>query len=362
MGAIVEEWDRWRRGNEPSASALIVHGPNTDVDLVNELAQQKRLDAGELGGQAIRAVDRDYLIRPGDVVAVRRRRLHLHRRSEDNPAPSGSRTAKSRPSNPSSPAGTPSPCSLQEPGAEPRLVQIDQARLRGEHAAGKRTAAIRLNYALHSFPAQGATIHGTATLAGHWSQSKHETYVGDTRAIYRHTVHVAREDLGTDGTDKDRIDRYAQRVSENRQRRASIRHALDRTRQLGVDMPEAAPLSLHRAGRVLGTRDVSAEASPPTRDASLTLRGGEARSGQPPRRDTRLDSVLPDPPDDPVRALGPVLKERIARERWEREARRLKALRPGSNSQQQPTQAEPIRPSNQSAPPRPLPAAPPIRR
>ncbi len=46
---IVAEWDRWRRAYEPSRSALIVHGPNADVDLVNELAQQKRLEAGELG-------------------------------------------------------------------------------------------------------------------------------------------------------------------------------------------------------------------------------------------------------------------------------------------------------------------------
>ena len=56
---------------EPAGSALIVHGPNSDVDLVNELAQQKRLEAGELGEQAIRAVDRDYLLHPGDLVAVR---------------------------------------------------------------------------------------------------------------------------------------------------------------------------------------------------------------------------------------------------------------------------------------------------
>lgn len=116
---------------------------------------------------------------------------------------------------------------LREPGAQPRLVQVDQARLRAEHAAGKRAAAVRLNYALHTFPAQGATVHGTATLAGNWSQAKQETYVGDTRAVYRHSVHIAREDLGSDGTDEDRIGRYAQRISENRQRHASIRHALD---------------------------------------------------------------------------------------------------------------------------------------
>ena len=117
---------------------------------------------------------------------------------------------------------------LREPGAQPRLVEIDQAWLRKEHACGKRAAAVRLNYALHSFPAQGATVQGTATLAGHWSQAKQETYVGDTRAIYRHSVHIAREDLGTDGTDEDRIGRYAQRISENRQRQASIRQTLDR--------------------------------------------------------------------------------------------------------------------------------------
>jgi hypothetical protein len=73
---------------------------------------------------------------------------------------------------------------------------------------------VRLNYAMHSFPAQGATVRGTVTLAGHWSQAKHETYVGDTRAVYRHSVHAARDDLGVDGTDEDRIVRYAQRTSD----------------------------------------------------------------------------------------------------------------------------------------------------
>ena len=131
---------------------------------------------------------------------------------------------------------------VREPGAEPRLVEIDQARLRAEHAAGKRAAAVRLAYAMHSFPAQGATVQGTATLAGHWSQAKRETYVGDTRAIYRHTVHVAREDLGVDGTDEDRIARYAQRIAENRQRLASIRSALDPTLKLAADLPAQEPI------------------------------------------------------------------------------------------------------------------------
>jgi hypothetical protein len=95
---------------------------------------------------------------------------------------------------------------------------------------------------MHSFPAQGATVSGTATLAGHCSQSKHETYVGDTRAIYRHSVHVAREDLGVDGHDDDRLARYAQRISENRERRASIHYALDPRHHLAVTLPDNQPL------------------------------------------------------------------------------------------------------------------------
>ena len=51
MGGMVDEWGRWRHGYEPVDSALIVHGPNPDVDLVNELAQQKRIECGELGEQ-----------------------------------------------------------------------------------------------------------------------------------------------------------------------------------------------------------------------------------------------------------------------------------------------------------------------
>jgi AAA domain/TrwC relaxase len=71
MGGMVQEWDSWRDRSEPRQSMLIVHGPNSDVDLVNELAQQRRLEAGELGTQAVPAVDRSYLLRPGDVVAIR---------------------------------------------------------------------------------------------------------------------------------------------------------------------------------------------------------------------------------------------------------------------------------------------------
>ena len=251
---------------------------------------------------------------------------------------------------------------VREPGAEPRLVEIDQARLRAEHAAGKRAAAVRLAYAMHSFPAQGATVQGTATLAGHWSQAKRETYVGDTRAIYRHTVHVAREDLGVDGTDEDRIARYAQRIAENRQRLASIRSALDPTLQLPPDLPAQEPIPSQAS-------EQSRTTQPPARASTDPSPESAARA---PRDMSRPDATNRPPPAEPagppdwlLQQLGPRPQERIARERWEREAGRLQALQggrshPAPSGQQpaKPSSPPPTRPSGPSPPRQPSPPKP----
>jgi len=371
IGGIVEEWDQWRHGHQPTKSMLIVHGPNSDVDLVNELAQRKRLDAGELGKQTIRAVDRDYLLRPGDVVSIRSAAYTFPARP-GHPRPKRIENGQIAIVESVDPERDALTLLLREPGAETRLVEVDQARLRAEHAAGKLAAAIRLNYAVHSFPAQGATVDGTATLAGHWSQARQETYVGDTRAIYRHTVHVAREDLGIDGTDKDRIGRYARRISHSRQRHASIRQTLDQTRQLAVDLPERQ--ALPGTPDITTTQDHNAlapSASSTTRDTSQStapqaasdMSGGASAGNDPcgpPHTDRRerLDRVLADPPEHLICALGPVPEEPVARERWAREAKRLQALhRPGAA---QPAFAPPSSPSNELAGPRPsalIPAA-----
>ena len=326
MGGMVQAWDRWRRRYDPTESALIVHGPNPDVDLVNELAQQTRLEAGELGEQAVRAVDRDYLLRPGDVVAIRNAAYTLGSQ-QGRPRPKRVENGQVAIVESVDPKRDTLTLLLREPGAEPRLVEIDHARLRLEHAVGKRAAAVRLNYAMHPFPAQGATVHGTATLAGHWSQAKQETYVGDTRAIYGHSVHVAREDLGIHGTDEDRIGRYAQRIAENRHRQASIRCAVVRTMHLAIDLPHCRSLPLHEAASSEASRAL--EESPEASAASHTHQQRRARHGD------RLKNPLCEPSEHLLRALGPVPTNRVARERWEREAQRLQALRIQCKARQQ---------------------------
>ena len=48
------------------------------------------------------------------------------------------------------------------------------------------------------------------------------TYVADTRAVFGHTVHIAREDLGLDGTDDDRLSRLADHLGAHTPTRASL--------------------------------------------------------------------------------------------------------------------------------------------
>ena len=367
MGGMVDEWDSWRDRRDPGQSTLIVHGPNSDVDLVNELAQQTRLEAGELGEEAVPAVDRDYLLRPGDVVAIRDAAYTFPLR-HDGPRTKRVENGQIAVVDAVDVEKDTVTLLVREPGAEPRLVEIDQTRLRAEHAAGKRAAAVRLAYAMHSFPAQGATVQGTATLAGHWSQAKRETYVGDTRAIYRHTVHVAREDLGVDGTDEDRIARYAQRIAENRQRLASIRSALDPTLKLPPDLPAQQPIP--------GLASVQPRTTqPPAKASSDPSPGPAARAPRDMSRPAATDrppAAEPvGPPDWLVEQIWPRPEERIAREGWEREAGRLKALQGGRShpapSAQQPAKPcspPPTRPSGPSPPrqPPPKPRGPKIGR
>jgi hypothetical protein len=318
MGGIVDEWDQWRHAYQPAESALIVHGPNSDVDLVNELAQQKRDQAGELGEQAVRAVDRDYLRRPGDVVAIRNAAYTLDQQP-GRPRPKRIENGQTAIIDAVDADRDTLTLLLREPGAEPRLVEIDQARLRAE--ARRRRAGRRGPSALRDaqLPGPGATVQGTATLAGHWSQAKRETYVGDTRAVYRHSVHVAREDLGVDGTDEDRVLRYAQRIAENRQRHASIRSLLDPTLQLAVTLPDQQPLPGPADGSLLQpsapTRgDTSSTPRPSTPDTSPATpapaaagdASGEVSAEARRRLDEQLKRALVDPPAHLLQALGPV--------------------------------------------------------
>jgi hypothetical protein len=76
-------------------------------------------------------------------------------------------------------------------------------------------------------------------------------------------------------------------------------------------------------------------ATPPTPSAPSRA-GREARRQQRVGLDGHLERLLSEPHEHLLRALGPAPEDRVSRERWEREARGLEALRLRSNTTQHP--------------------------
>jgi hypothetical protein len=88
--------------------------------------------------------------------------------------------------------------------------------------AGKDVESLRLAYVQHVYRQQGATVDRAVVLTGGWQTSKETAYVQATRARHGTDWYLARDQLGEEGQDPDRIGRLARRVSNSRLRTPSI--------------------------------------------------------------------------------------------------------------------------------------------
>ncbi len=88
--------------------------------------------------------------------------------------------------------------------------------------AGEDVESLRLAYAQHVYRQQGATVDHAVVLTGGWQTSKETAYVQATRARHGTDWHLARDQLGEEGHDPDRITRFAQRMSNSRLQAPSI--------------------------------------------------------------------------------------------------------------------------------------------
>ena len=88
------------------------------------------------------------------------------------------------------------------------LIEFDVTASAGRFA-GEELARVRLGYAQHIHRAQGATVTRTLVVTGGWQTSKEPAYVEASRARRGTDWFLAREDLGVEGQDSDRIARLA---------------------------------------------------------------------------------------------------------------------------------------------------------
>jgi hypothetical protein len=221
----VKEWDEERRAYEdPQATIMVVSGSNDDVDRLNKLAQERRRqskDRKELGDQSVAAVDRNYRIYEGDLVIIAAAPYRF-------PKPPGGEAQK-RVAN-----GTIGVVTgvdqerdivrvrFDEPDMD-REVEIDQADLRKRMGQKKsrKTAALRLAYAHHTFPIQGATVEQVFFCAV-TMPSKNGFYVGITRQHMKLRVRLHRMVRGEQASEEEVEKALVVRISTEERRKSSL--------------------------------------------------------------------------------------------------------------------------------------------
>lgn len=196
----VQTWARLTETHDLRQVALIADASNKEIDRLNARAQHLRAERGELGPREIYLTDTHYPIREGDHVAF----IAQHRPPRQPRIENGSRGEITR-------IGRDGIVTLTLDGSE-REIPL----------AGKDIDSLRLAYAQHVYRQQGATVERSVVLTGGWQTSKESAYVQATRARHGTDWHLARDQLGEEGQDPDRITRLAERMSHSREHTPSI--------------------------------------------------------------------------------------------------------------------------------------------
>jgi ATP-dependent exoDNAse (exonuclease V) alpha subunit len=198
--SAVQAWAHLTEHYDPRQVALIADASNKEIDRLNARAQHLRAQRGELGAHEVSLSSVHYGLRQGDHIAF----ITQHR-----------------------PPGQP----RVENGTRGEVMGIDGDRTvtlvldgsgRTIRLAGEDMESLRLAYAQHVYRQQGATVDRAVVLTGGWQTSKETAYVQATRARLGTDWHLARDQLGEEGQDPDRITRLAQRMTNSRQHTPSV--------------------------------------------------------------------------------------------------------------------------------------------
>jgi ATP-dependent exoDNAse (exonuclease V) alpha subunit len=179
--------------------ALIADASNQEIDRLNARAQHLRAERGELGHQEIALPNVHYGLRDGDLIAFNAQH-HLRGQPRIENGTRGQVT------------------DVHEHGV---TITLDGSGRRVQ-LASEHLDSLRLAYAQHVYRQQGATVERSIVLTGGWQASKETAYVEATRARHGTDWYIARDQLGEDGQDPDRIKRLAQNMGHSRRQTPSL--------------------------------------------------------------------------------------------------------------------------------------------
>jgi len=167
---------------------------------MNARAQHLRAVRGELGEHEVELPDVAYGLREKDRVAF----ISQHR-------PDGERRVEN---------GTRGEVVGVDPEQQRVKVLTDGAR--EVTLSGEDLESVRLSYAQHLYRQQGATVDRAVVVTGGWQTSQEGAYVQASRARNGTDWHVAREDLGTEGIDAERVGRLSEMMRASRAQLPSV--------------------------------------------------------------------------------------------------------------------------------------------
>ena len=200
LEGAVKQWAGLAERDGVRQVALMSDASTAEIDRMNARAQHLRAERGELGEREVELPDVAYGLREGDRVAF----IAQHRPDGERRVENGTRG--------------------EIVGVDPEEQQVN-VLTDGERevtVGGEDLESLRLSYAQHLYRQQGATVDRAVVVTGGWQTSQEGAYVQASRARNGTDWHVAREDLGTEGVDAERVGRLAELMRASRAQVPSV--------------------------------------------------------------------------------------------------------------------------------------------
>jgi conjugative relaxase-like TrwC/TraI family protein len=228
MEHAVRQWAQLTERLHPREVALMSDASTLEIERLNARAQQLRAQRGELGRERLVLPRSPYALRVGDRVTF----ISQHRPRGSERVENGTRgevTALDR--------------------RKGRVVVRTDGAAREVGLRGEQLEALRLGYAQHLYRQQGATAQRAVVVTGGWQTSREGAYVEASRARGGTDWHVSREDLGTEGTDPQQIERLAEAMRASRAQPASLKFEVrDQRPRLERELERSTELMRGRDG------------------------------------------------------------------------------------------------------------------
>jgi ATP-dependent exoDNAse (exonuclease V) alpha subunit len=198
----VQAWAQLTKEAGIDKVALIADSSNKEIDRLNARAQHLRAQRGELGPVELPLSSVNYGLRPGDQIAF----IVQHQPQGQARVENGTRGQVTN---------------IDQDGTLTLTLDGSDRRLQ---LARRDAESLRLAYAQHVYRQQGATVDRSVVLTGGWQTSKETAYVQATRARHGTDWYLARDQLGREGQDPDRITRLSRRMTQSQTHAPSVIH------------------------------------------------------------------------------------------------------------------------------------------